>query len=66
VSVGPDIPERMAVVLMQREGIGWRVGVGSILAAEIDGPSEAFADELAARAAALELSDRLDLMVLRA
>lgn len=62
---GPEIPERMRVVLMQRCGLGWRVGIGTVTAGEIETGGEAHADERSARKAALALSDSLDLMVLR-
>lgn len=57
--------ERLQAVLMQREGLGWAVGVGGVLAGRIERERSVHLDEHAARAAALMLSDRLDLLVLR-
>lgn len=57
--------ERLQAVLMHREGMGWAVGVGGVLAGRIERDRSVHLDERAARAAALGLSDRLDLLVLR-
>lgn len=68
MSAGPQIPdvERARVVLMQRHGLGWRVGVGTVTAGAIEGEATSHATDRSAEAAALTLSDELDLMVLRA
>lgn len=64
---GPEIPERdrVQVVLMLRTGMGWTVGIGGIVAGRIERDAMAFATDRDARAAALTLSDRHDLMVVR-
>lgn len=64
---GVEIPHRetIQVVLMLRTGLGWTVGVGGLLAGRIERDHMGFANERDARVAALALSDRLDLFVVR-
>lgn len=57
--------ERLQAVLMQREGLGWAVGVGGVLTGQIERERSVHLDERAARSTALDLPDRLDLLVLR-
>lgn len=67
MTCGPEIPERerVRVVLMQRTGLGWCVGIGFMVSGRIDEDRMAFLTEREARGAALALSDLRDLMVVR-
>jgi hypothetical protein len=67
VSVLNAVPERqrLQAVLMNRDGMGWAVGTGGLLDGEITARRSAFIDEQAARAAAVDLADALDLIAVR-
>ena len=62
-----QIPTRAAVqaVIIERVGLGWRVGVAPIATGLPDGTGEPHLSERDAEAAGLALADRLDLMALR-
>lgn len=57
--------EDMQAVLMIRTGLGWTVGVGGVLAGTITSRARRCLDDKEATAAAVALSDELDLMALR-
>jgi hypothetical protein len=67
VSVLHSIParDRLEAVLMLREGMGWAVGIGCLVAGRIERERSAHMGEREAQAAALDLSDRFDLIVVR-
>lgn len=62
-----EIPDRdrIEAVLMVRTGMGWTVGIGRVSAGKPEREREAHLTEREARAAALALSDRHDLLILR-
>ena len=57
--------ETMLAVLVVRSGLGWRVGIGRVATGRIDGGHESFAEQKEAAAAAIELADSRDLIVLQ-
>ena len=57
--------ERLEAVLMIREGLGWSVGVGCLVAGRIERERTGHVAEQEAQEAALALSDRVDLIVVR-
>lgn len=59
------VRERLEAVMMRREGLGWAVGIGCLVAGRIERDRSAHIEEDEAQATALELSDRLDLIVVR-
>ncbi len=57
--------ERAQAVLMRRTGLGWAVGVASIVTGRLNDDAEAYWSEKDASTAAIALADRLDLLALR-
>lgn len=57
--------ERLEAVLMKRDGLGWAVGIGRLVAGEIERERTGHMAEGSALRAALILSDRFDLLVVR-
>lgn len=57
--------ERLQAVLLVRTGLGWAVGVGSIVAGRIERDGSAYLTERDAERAALSLADRFDLIAVR-
>lgn len=57
--------DRLEVVLVRRVGIGWEVGIGRLMARDIERERAGFMMEREAMAAGVRLADQRDLMLLR-
>ncbi|WP_267395558.1 MULTISPECIES: hypothetical protein [unclassified Sphingomonas] len=64
----PKIPHRhqLDVVLMERRGGGWGVGVGPIALGYITRRLESHRTEMEAERAAIDMADALDMLAVRA
>lgn len=62
------LPHRdtLLAVLVQRVGLGWRVGIGPIAAGRPDEDHGAYTDERQAERVAIRLADERDLIVVQA
>ena len=65
VLVGVPDRDRLEVVLIERDGLGWAVGIGRLMARGIERDRTAFIMEREAIAAACQLADACDMMLLR-
>ncbi|MCT8003283.1 hypothetical protein NZL82_15510 [Sphingomonas sanguinis] len=65
---GPTTPDRetLEAVMLMRVGGGWAVGIGCLVAGEIGRERSSYLTDREAQAAALDLADRHDLIVVRA
>jgi len=57
--------QRLRAVLMRRDGLGFRIGVGPIATGEIEGKASGVLSERDAEREALALADSLDLLAVR-
>ena len=65
VLVGVPDRDRLEVVLIERAGLGWAVGIGRLMARGIERDRTAFLMEREAIGAARQLADARDMLLLR-